>query len=136
MEYKTYRAYALGKENAIFEGQLLVTKKSTYCFKGEEPASNICYFIYVETMGDWGLPNNHTFIEVDPITICENTEFKDKNSKPIFEYDTLKLYNHDTEYVVRKQDNMFVVESNDGHHFNLFEIFADSEIVKEGKGIH
>lgn len=73
-----------------YHGSYLRMDKTTYCFTEDyDGVNNTEHFIVVDQMTDWGLPNNHKIIEVDPETVGEFTGLLDKDNNRIFEGDVL-----------------------------------------------
>lgn len=83
-----------GKETGTwFYGSYLRLDKTTYCC-AEDYASdpnNTEHFIVFDEMIDWGLPNKHKMVEVDPDTIGQFTGLLDRDNNKIFEDDILSF---------------------------------------------
>lgn len=74
-----------------YYGCYLGLDKTTYCFAEDYAANpnNTEHFIVYDEMIDWGLPNKHMMVEVDPETVAEFTGLLDKDNNKIFEGDIL-----------------------------------------------
>ena len=79
--------------NRWVEGYYAVLREATYCFKEDYDAhpDNTKYYIMVDEMTDWGLPNEHYLVEVDPNTVCQCTGWRDSSKTPIFEKDIVEF---------------------------------------------
>lgn len=71
---------------------------TTYCFKEdyEMHPDNTKHYIIVDEMTDWGLPNKHKLIEVDPDTVCQCIGWHDSDKTPIFEKDIVEFVGPNT----------------------------------------
>ena len=86
--------------NRWVKGYYVALRDTTYCFKEDYDAhpDNTKYYIAVDEMTDWGLPNEHHLVEVDPETVCQctgMTEFvmTDKSvNSPLFEGDIVEVW--------------------------------------------
>ena len=72
------------------EGYYCKISETTYAFAEDYERNPIpVHYILQEVMTDWGLPNRFNQYEVDPETLCQYTELKDKTKNrgpkpPIF----------------------------------------------------
>ena len=75
------------------KGYYVALRDTTYCFKEDYDThpDNTKHYIVVDKMTDWGLPNEHYWVEVDPETVCQCTGWHDSNKTPIFEKDIIEL---------------------------------------------
>ena len=75
---------------------------TTYCFKEdyEMHPDNTKHYIIVDEMTDWGLPNKHKLIEVDPDTVCQCIGWIDSYQTPIFEKDIVEFIGPSTDRVL------------------------------------
>lgn len=73
------------------KGYYVALRDTTYCFKEDYDThpDNTKHYIVVDKMTDWGLPNEHYWVEVDPETVCQCTGLSDKNGTIIFENDCI-----------------------------------------------
>lgn len=81
-----------GKETGEwYYGGYLSMDKTTYCFAEDYAANpnNTEHFIVYDEMTDWGLPNKHMMVEVDPETVGQFTGLLDKDNNKVFEGDIL-----------------------------------------------
>lgn len=73
-------------------GYYIQKQETTYCFKEDydaHPDNTKHYILWDETI-DWGLPNRHLIIDIDPDTLCQFTGKYDKNHKEIYINDIVK----------------------------------------------
>lgn len=83
-----------GKETGEwYYGSYLRMDKTTYCFTEDYAANpdNTEHFIVYDEMTDWGLPNTHKMVEIDPKTVGQYIGLLDKDNNKIFEDDILSF---------------------------------------------
>ena len=81
------------QRNKWVEGFYLNRKETTYCF-AEDYASNpvkLLHYIAVDSMTDWGLPNEFRLFEIDPNTVCQYTGITIKDNIKLWEYDIVSV---------------------------------------------
>lgn len=73
-------------------GYYIQKQETTYCFKEDYDANldNSKHYILWDEMTDWGLPNRHLVIDIDPNTLCQFIGKYDKNHKEIYTNDIVK----------------------------------------------
>lgn len=73
-------------------GYYIQKQETTYCFKEDYDVNpdNTKHYILWDEMTDWGLPNRHLIIDIDPDTLCQFTGKYDKNYKEIYTNDIVK----------------------------------------------
>lgn len=81
------------QQNKWVEGYYLSRKETTYCFTEDyerNPVKSL-HYIAVDSMTDWGLPNEFRCYEINPDTLCLYTEQNIEKDKiwenNILEYD-------------------------------------------------
>ena len=81
------------QQNKWVEGYYLSRKETTYCFTEDYERNPVktLHYIAVDSMTDWGLPNEFRFFEIDPYTLCEYTGLTDDNENMIWENDILDI---------------------------------------------
>lgn len=77
------------QQNKWVEGYYLSKKETTYCFAEdyEKFPVKTLHYIAVDSMTDWGLPNEFRCYEIDPDTLCQYTGLTDKKENKIWEND-------------------------------------------------
>ena len=81
------------QQNKWVEGYYLSRKETTYCFTEDYERNPVktLHYIAVDSMTDWGLPNEFRCYEIDPDTLCEFTGMLvGKSKKKIWEHDIIK----------------------------------------------
>ena len=137
------------QQNKWVEGYYLRKKETTYCFAEdyEKFPVKTLHYIAVDSMTDWGLPNEFRCYEIDLDTLCELTEFKDVSNRRIWENDILKCYKYNHGYsivtneVVQNTKGHFRTKTNSDLSFSssrqhvklLGNIFDNPELLKEGR---
>ena len=101
-----------------YDGYYAMLADTTYCFTedyenaraaGKDPEH---HYIIFDQMSDWGLPNSHYKVEVDPETVCEFTGAYDSNKVPIYERDIIKVTNT---YNSLNAENWYLVQHKAQH---------------------
>ena len=61
------------QQNKWVEGYYLSRKETTYCFTEDYERNPVktLHYIAVDSMTDWGLPNEFRLYEIDPDTLCQ-----------------------------------------------------------------
>ena len=80
------------QQNKWVEGYYLSRKETTYCFTEDYERNPVkkLHYIAVDSMTDWGLPNEFRCYEIDPNTLCEFTGMLEgKSKKKIWEHDDI-----------------------------------------------
>lgn len=82
------------QQNKWVEGYYLSRKETTYCFTEDYEKNPVktLHYIALDSMTDWGLPNEFRLFEIDPDTLCQCTGLIDKNENKIWENDIIKEY--------------------------------------------
>ena len=75
-----------------YYGYYVKQSKTTYCIAEDYTMhpDNTIHLIAYDHMTDWGLPNEHKVVEVNPETVGQCTGQTDKNGVRIFEGDIVK----------------------------------------------
>ena len=114
-----------GKETGKWHyGNYLKIDKTTYCFAEDYEANpnNTEHFIVYDEMTDWGLPNKHKMVEVDPKTVGQYTGWNDMHQTKIFENDVIEFVNGITShrYLIwwHREGNMMTAVPLNGMTFN------------------
>ena len=118
------------QQNKWAEGYYLSKKETTYCFAEdyEKFPVKTLHYIAVDSMTDWGLPNEFRCYEIDPDTLCQYTGQNDMNQNKIWENDIVKKefytdyerFANSEEYIgeVEYEDCAWnIVYNKDGHKF-------------------
>ena len=77
------------QQNKWVEGYYLSRKETTYCFTEDYERNPVktLHYIAVDSMTDWGLPNEFRCYEIDPDTLCQYTGQNDIDNNMIWEND-------------------------------------------------
>ena len=80
------------QQNKWVGGYYLSKKETTYCFTEdyEKFPVKTLHYIAVDSMIDWGLPNEFRCYEIDPDTLCQYTGLTDRNKNKIWEWDIMR----------------------------------------------
>ena len=81
----------LYNHNKWIEGNYFSRQETTYCFTEDylrNPPKTL-HYIAVDTMTDWGLPNEFRLYPIDPDTLCCSTGKTDINDQPLFTNDII-----------------------------------------------
>ena len=102
------------QQNKWVEGYYLSKKETTYCFTEDYEKNPVktLYYIAVDSMTDWGLPNEFRCFEIDPDTLCQFIDLIDNNNNKIWENDIVRL--DEDNYIIAwdEYDAMFVLSNN------------------------
>lgn len=100
------------QQNKWVEGYYLSRKETTYCFIEDYDRNPVktLHYIAVDSMTDWGLPNEFRCYEIDPDTLCQYVEQNDLCSNKIWENDI--LFDDDVYSLVRwdEEEARFVID--------------------------
>lgn len=79
--------------NKWLHGYYCKLDNTTYCRQEDydKHPDNTKHYIMVDSVVDWGLPNDHKLYEVDPSTVSQFTGLYDKEGIGIFEGDILAI---------------------------------------------
>lgn len=156
-----YRAKRLGcaptvnPEYAWAEGAYYVHHNRMVSPLGDElRPEDVDHVIIQSGFADWNMPRQLCAVPVDPDTVCEATEWKDKNGKRIWEYCFIQFpdtgeegyeYKEGFDFeniamVVKKNgrweldhfastNSAVLDDMNDGNHDEFISVFADCEVI-------
>ena len=84
------------QHNKWVEGYYLSREETTYCFTEdyEKFPVKTLHYIAVDSMTDWGLPNEFRCYEIDPDTLCQYTNKNDIDGNKVWENDIVKYWNY------------------------------------------
>lgn len=76
-----------------YEGFYIALSDTTYCFKEdcEKHPDNTKHYIIFDQMTDWGLPNRHLQVRINPDTLCQFTGIIAKDGKRIYKGDIVSI---------------------------------------------
>lgn len=76
-----------------YEGFYVALNDTTYCFKEdyENHPDNTKHYIIFDQMTDWGLPNRHLQVIINPNTLCRFTGIIAKDGRRIYEGDIVSI---------------------------------------------
>ena len=74
--------------NQWIEGYYIHLHKTTYCFTDENDDSNEIHRLVYEHITDWGLPNKHFMVDINPNTLCRCTGLS-VSGNLFYEYDRI-----------------------------------------------
>ena len=86
-----FKAKSVGSGKWV-EGYYIHLHKVTFCTIPDSVVSkeNDIHQIIYERMTDWNLPNEYYRVDIDPSTLSQSTELRDKDGRLIFENDIIE----------------------------------------------
>lgn len=127
-----------GKDsNKWYEGYYMALSETTYCFTEDYAANpdNTKHYIVFDRMTDWGLPNQHWKVNIDPETLGQYTGLKDRNYMRIFEGDIVRLFQrYDKNLLVEYRNSGFTC--TDLNHIHAEISFYTPDLIEVIGNIH